>query len=161
MLTPLSRAARAPAADAERAVITAERHLVDATAAGRAADVAVTQAESAVRRASAGQGDAAFAQTDRAYKVQLAEKRRLEVILATKGLALARARHELAKAEVVDDNSLPEAVDLDLEDFRQAVEDAADEVAAARQDVDRMKVRVAILKKAVHSARVTSLQRGR
>ena len=121
----------------------------------------MTEAESAVRRAQAGQGDGAFAQTDRAYKVQLAEKRRLEVVLAAKGLTLARARHELAKAKVVDDNSLPEAVDLDLEDFRQAAEEAADEVAAARKDVDQMKVRLAILKKAVHSARVTSLQRGR
>ena len=161
MLTPLSRAARAPAADAEREVSTAERHLVDVRNARRSADADVAEAEAALRRAQAGNADASFEQTDRAYKLQLAEKRRLEVILAMKGLALAQARHELAKAEVVDENSLPEAVDLDLEDFRHAADRAAVDVAAARQDVDRVQVRLSILKKAVHSARVTRLKRAR
>ena len=161
VLTPLPRVARAPAAEAERAVITAERQLVGAEQARRKAAEELREAQAAAARADAGHGDPAFAHTDKAYKAQRVEKRRLQVVLAHRRLALAKARHELAKAQVAEDNSLPEAVGIDLEDFREEVEDAAGEVATAERAVDALTQRLAILKKAVHTARVASLRQGR
>ena len=160
VLTPLPRAARAPAADAERAVITAERQRVAARHAADEAAAALQTAKAAIGRAEAGHGDVAFAHTDKAYKVQVLEQRRLQVELAHRRLALARARYELAKARVADQNSLPEAVDIDLEDFREEVEDAATRVAESDRAVEGYTMRLAILKKAVHTARVGSLKQG-
>jgi hypothetical protein len=158
VLTPLARAARAPAAEAERGVITAERALLDADEAARKAAREIAEADVAVKRADSGQGNVAFAYTDRAYKIQLLTKRELQSVLAQRQLTLARARYELAKAKVADDNSLPEAVDLDLDDFRAEVEDAAAEVDTSARAVDELTKRLAILKKAVHTARVSSLK---
>lgn len=140
-------------------MISAERQLVEANEAASQAAAAVDAATSAVHRAEAGQGDLAFTHTDRAYKVQLVEKRRLQIALAGRRLALAKARYELAKAQVADDNSLPEAVDIDLQAFRDEVEVTASAVAEAQREVDDLTRRLAILKKAVHTARVASLRR--
>ncbi len=161
VLTPLPRAARAPAAEAERGVITAERRLVDARDAARKAGADLQAAVEAIARVEAANGNSAFVHTDKAYKVQLLAKRDLQVELARRRLALAKARYELAKAQVVDDNSLPESVSIDLQDFREEVEDAATHVAEGDRAVEAFSMRLAILKRAVHTARVASLRQGR
>lgn len=157
VLTPLPKAARAPAAEAEREVVTAERLLADARGEVERAAVEVEEAAAVAARPAAA-GQAAFATTDLAYKRQVLDQRRLVVVLSDRRLALARARHELAKARVVDENSLPEAVDLDLDAFRREVEEAAAAVGQAQRDADTLAQRLAILRKAVHAARVASLR---
>ena len=105
-----------------------------------------------------GQAGLNLARTRLAYLTQVRGLREAGVTIAVRRLALAHSRWELAKAHVVDDNSLPEAVGLDLRAFEAEAERAAAGVAAAQEAARKLEMSVAILKKALHSARVASLR---
>ncbi len=154
----LPRVARAPAAEAERALLSAERDLLAAGQALREARDERRDAAAAVARAEAGHGDVNFARTRLAFLDRVAALREASVLVATRRVDLARARWELAKANVADAHSVPEAVGLDLDAFSAEVDRAAASVETAITAEAGIKRQVAILKKAVHAARVANLK---
>ena len=158
VLQSLPRVARAPAAAAERALLAAGR---DRTEAADQLGLATLELEGArVDRdaAAAGRRNLLFAQTRVIYQEKVHALRTQLLGVAAARVELARAKHELAKARVVDENSLPEAVDLDVPAFEAEVERAAQLEAERTQAAAGVRKQVAILKKAMHAARVASLQ---
>ena len=159
-LEGLPRVARAPAAEAERALLSAQRDRIAAGEAAREAAGELREAKAARDRALAGHGDADFERTNVAYLERVLALRSAAAATADRRIDLARARHELAKATVAYGHSVPEADGLDVETFSAEVVRAGDEVAAAEKDEAALGAQVAILKKAVHTARVAKLRGG-
>jgi len=152
--------ARAPAAEAERRELSAERDRIEALGAVRTAEDELGDARAALARARSGHGDVNFEQTRVAYLERVRQLRVASVVTSARRVDVARARHEMAKATVADAHSVPEAVGLDLEAFLQEVALTESKVEAAEKDEQGLRTQVTILKKAVHTARVAKLKGG-